>query len=231
MKFFADSADVKEIAQLAQAGLVDGVTTNPSLVAKSGGDFKQILAEICRLVAGPVSAEVVALKADEMCAQAETLAPIAENIVIKVPLTQDGLLACQRLRQRDIKVNVTLCFSAVQALAAARAGASYISPFIGRLDDAGIDGINLIEDIRRIYDNYSAFDTKILAASIRSVNHIRDAALAGADCITAPPKILRDALTHPLTDKGLQDFLNDWEKTGQKITGQKIAGQKVPDKK
>ena len=217
MKFFADSADVAEIKELADAGMIDGVTTNPSLIAKNGGDLKLTLKQICQAVDGPVSAEVVATEAAAMCAQADILSKIADNIVIKVPLTQDGLIACRQLRQRNFKVNVTLCFSSPQAVAAARAGATYISPFIGRLDDAGLDGMKLIDEIRQIYDNYPEFDTQILAASIRSVNHIRDAALAGAECITAPPKILRAALSHALSDKGLKDFLDDWAKTGQKI--------------
>ena len=219
MKIFADSADPAEISALVEAGLIEGITTNPSLLAKQGRDFKAILHEICAICVGPVSAEVTALKAAEMCAQAERLQAIADNIVIKLPLTQEGLIACRRLSGEQVKVNMTLCFSAVQALLAAKAGAAYISPFIGRLDDQGADGMALIEDIRQIYDNYPECETEILAASIRSVNHLRDAALAGAECATAPPAIIRRALHHVLTDKGLKDFLDDWAKTGQDIVG------------
>lgn len=218
MKIFADSTDRDEIEKLRQAGLIDGITTNPSLIAKSGRDMKEVLSDICQICAGlPVSAEVVATEWQAMLKQAEVLCAIADNIVIKLPLTLDGLRACQKLSADNIQTNVTLCFSAPQALMAARAGATYISPFIGRLDDAGLDGMNLIEEIRQIYDNYPEFDTQILAASIRSINHIRDAALAGADCATIPPALIFNSLKHILTDKGLADFLSDWNKTGQKI--------------
>ncbi len=216
MKFFVDTADVKEIRELAESGLIDGVTTNPSLVAKAGGDFKKILKEICAVVEGPVSAEVAATDLAGMLDEGRRLAKIADNIVIKVPLTWDGLKACRTLTMEGSGVNVTLCFNAVQALLAAKAGATYISPFIGRLDDIGLDGMELIREIRSIYDNY-AYDTQILAASIRSSNHVKDAALAGADVATVPPQVIRDLVKHPLTDKGLATFLADWSKTGQKI--------------
>ncbi|MFO1172289.1 MAG: fructose-6-phosphate aldolase [Hyphomicrobiaceae bacterium] len=216
MKFFVDTADVKDIRDLAESGLIDGVTTNPSLVAKAGGDFKAIIKEICALVDGPVSAEVIATSAQEMIEQGKTLAKIADNVAVKVPLTMDGLKACRALTQAGTMVNVTLCFNANQALLAAKAGATFISPFIGRLDDIGLDGMELIQEIRTIYDNY-AFDTEILAASIRSVNHVKQAALAGADVATVPPQVIRDLVKHPLTDKGLAAFLADWGKTGQKI--------------
>lgn len=218
MKIFADSTDIQEILRLKEAGLIDGITTNPSLIAKNGGKLLEVLKEICSLCEGlPVSAEVVAEDFQTMCAEAEILRKIADNIVIKLPLTKNGLQACQKLSADNVKTNITLCFSATQALMAARAGATYISPFIGRLDDAGLDGMNLIDEIRTIYDNYPAFNTQILAASIRSVNHFRDAALAGADCATIPPALIFASLKHVLTDKGLADFLSDWQKTGQKI--------------
>ncbi len=216
MKIFADSTDLAEIKQLQTAGLIEGITTNPSLIAKSGREMKAVLADICAICAGPVSAEVVATEHRAMCAQAAILQAIAPNIVIKLPLTQDGLTACRTLSADGIKTNITLCFSAVQALWAAKAGATYISPFIGRLDDAALDGMRLIEEIRQVYDNYG-FATEILAASIRSVNHLRDAALMGADCATVPPSIISASLKHVLTDKGLADFLADWDKTGQTI--------------
>jgi transaldolase len=216
MKFFADTADVKEIRDLAATGLLDGITTNPSLVAKSGRDFKEVIAEICSIVEGPVSAEVTALDADTMVEEGRRLAKIADNVAVKVPLTIDGLKACRTLRQGGTMVNVTLCFSANQALLAAKAGASFISPFIGRLDDIHLDGMELIREIRQIYDNYD-FDTEILAASIRSPNHVKEAALIGADVITAPPAVLRSLAKHPLTDKGIESFLADWKKTGQTI--------------
>jgi transaldolase len=216
MKFFVDTADVKEIRELAETGLLDGVTTNPSLVAKSGGDFKTTIKEICQIVEGPVSAEVTATEAGKMVEEGRTLAKIADNVAVKVPLTWDGLKACRTLTQSGIAVNVTLCFNANQALLAAKAGATFISPFLGRLDDIGLDGMELVREIRAIYDNY-AFDTEILAASIRSVNHVKEAALAGADVATVPPQVIRDLVKHPLTDKGLQAFLADWGKTGQKI--------------
>lgn len=218
MKIFADSTNIEEISQLMEMGLIDGITTNPSLIAKNGGKLSEILKEICSLCADlPVSAEVIAKDFKTMCDEADILKKIADNIVIKLPLTKDGLRACQKLSADNVKTNITLCFSATQALMAARAGATYISPFVGRLDDAGLDGMNLIDEIRAIYDNYSDFNTQILAASVRSVNHIRDAALAGADCVTIPPALILASIKHVLTDKGLADFLNDWQKTGQKI--------------
>ncbi len=216
MKFFVDSADVEAIAELNDLGMVDGVTTNPSLILKSGRDIIEVTKEICAIVKGPVSAEVVALEAGEMIAEGRRLAEIAENIAIKVPLTWDGLRACKVLTGEGRMVNVTLCFSANQALLAAKAGATFISPFIGRLDDINLDGMELIADIRTIYDNYG-FETEILAASVRSVNHVSEAALIGADIVTAPPAVIRKMAEHPLTEKGLQGFLRDWEKTGQKI--------------
>ncbi len=216
MKFFADTAEIADIAELNDLGMVDGVTTNPSLILKSGRDILEVTKEICALIDGPVSAEVVALEADAMIAEGRTLAQIADNIAIKVPLTWDGLKACKVLSGEGRMVNVTLCFSVNQALLAAKAGATFISPFIGRLDDINLDGIELIEDIRIVYDNYG-FSTEILAASIRSVNHIADAARIGADVITAPPAVIRAMANHPLTDKGLAAFMADWAKTGQKI--------------
>jgi transaldolase len=216
MKFFVDTAEVDAIAELNDIGMVDGVTTNPSLILKSGRDIMEVTKEICALVDGPVSAEVVALEADAMIAEGRKLAEIAENICIKVPLTWDGLKACKVLSDEGRKLNVTLCFSANQALLAAKAGATYISPFIGRLDDINADGMDLIVDIRQIYDNYG-FDTQILAASIRSVNHMKDAALIGADVATAPPNVIKAMANHVLTDKGLDGFMKDWAKTGQKI--------------
>jgi transaldolase len=216
MKFFVDSADVAAIAELAELGMVDGVTTNPSLILKSGRDILEVTKEICGIVSGPVSAEVVALKADDMIAEGRKLAAIAPNIAVKVPLTWDGLKTCKVLSDDGFMVNVTLCFSANQALIAAKAGATFISPFIGRLDDINLDGLDLIRDIREIYDNYS-FKTQILAASIRTANHVTQCALIGADVMTAPPAVIKGLVTHVLTDKGLEQFLKDWEKTGQKI--------------
>ncbi|MBO6601990.1 MULTISPECIES: fructose-6-phosphate aldolase [Rhodobacterales] len=216
MKFFVDTADIDAIAELNDLGMVDGVTTNPSLILKSGRDILEVTKEICDLVDGPVSAEVVALEADEMIAEGRKLAEIAENITVKVPLTWAGLKACKVLSGEGRMVNVTLCFSANQALLAAKAGATFISPFIGRLDDLNLDGMDLIADIRTIYDNYG-YETEILAASIRSVNHMKDAALIGADVATAPPGVIKSMASHVLTDKGLEAFLKDWEKTGQKI--------------
>ena len=201
---------------ISEIGLLDGVTTNPSLIAKSGRDFKEVVAEICQLVKGPVSAEVIALDCPGMLAQAKDLTAIADNIAIKVPLTWEGLKACRALADDGTMVNVTLCFNANQALLAAKAGAAFISPFIGRLDDMGIDGMELIEEIREIYDNYQ-FDTEILAASIRSANHVKFSAMAGADVATVPPNVLKGLVKHPLTDKGLEGFLADWKKTGQKL--------------
>jgi transaldolase len=216
MKFFVDTADVQAIAELNDLGMVDGVTTNPSLILKSGRDIVEVTREICALVSGPVSAEVVALKAGEMIAEGRRLADIAPNIVVKVPLTWDGLKTCKVLSADGLKVNVTLCFSANQALIAAKAGATYISPFIGRLDDINLDGLDLISDIRTIYDNYD-YRTEILAASIRSANHVSQCALIGADVVTAPPAVIKALANHPLTDRGLEQFMADWAKTGQKI--------------
>lgn len=216
MKFFVDSADLEQIAYLNDIGLVDGVTTNPSIIAKSGRDFKEVIKEICKMVEGPVSAEVVSTRRDAMLDEAKILRKLAENVCIKLPLTMDGLAACSQLSREGTQTNVTLCFSANQALLAAKCGASFISPFIGRLDDISLDGLELIEDIRTIYDNYG-FETEILAASIRSVGHIKDCALIGADVITAPPNVISKLADHPLTDKGLAAFLADWEKSGQAI--------------
>lgn len=216
MHIFIDTADVAELAALAQTGLVDGVTTNPSLIAKAGKPILPTLREICALVPGPVSGEVVATEAPAMLAEAEIFSALAPNIVIKLPLTVEGLKACKALSDRGVKTNVTLCFSAVQALLAAKAGATFISPFIGRLDDNGADGMALIGEIRTIYDTYG-YDTQILAASIRTTGHVRDAALAGADCTTIPPSIFKALYKHILTDAGLDAFLKDWAATGQSI--------------
>ncbi len=216
MKFFVDTADVKDIRELSDIGLLDGVTTNPTLIAKSGRAFKEVIAEICGLVEGPVSAEVTALDAEGMIREGRDLRQIAKNVAVKVPLTLAGLKACKTLTSEGTMVNVTLCFSANQALLAAKAGASFISPFIGRLDDINLDGMELISEIRQIYDNY-AFDTEILAASIRTANHVKQAALIGADVATCPPAVLKSLANHPLTDKGIEMFLTDWKKTGQSI--------------
>ncbi|RWL91951.1 MAG: fructose-6-phosphate aldolase [Mesorhizobium sp.] len=217
MKFFVDTADIKEIKELHDLGLLDGVTTNPSLILKSGGKIAEVTKQICDIVEGPVSAEVVATEFKQMMAEAEVLAKIAPNVCIKVPLTLDGLKACKTIRtEMKRMVNVTLCFSANQALLAAKAGASFISPFVGRIDDTGSDGMELISEIRTIYDNYD-FKTEILTASVRTVNHVKQAALIGADVVTAPPATLKALVNHPLTDKGLAAFLTDWAKTGQKI--------------
>ena len=216
MKFFVDTADVEAIAALNDLGFVDGVTTNPSLIMKSGRDILEVTKEICDMIEGPVSAEVIALEYDEMIKEGRKLAEIAGNIAVKVPLTWDGLKTCKTLSSEGTMVNVTLCFSANQALLAAKAGATFISPFIGRLDDINIDGLELIEDIRTIYDNFN-FQTEILAASIRNANHISDCAKIGADVVTAPPNVLQNLAKHPLTDKGLDAFMKDWAKTGQKI--------------
>ncbi len=216
MKFFVDTADVDAIAELNELGFADGVTTNPSLILKSGRDILEVTKEICAMIDGPVSAEVVALKADDMIAEGRKLAKIADNIAVKVPLTWDGLKACKVLSGEGKMVNVTLCFSASQALLAAKAGATFVSPFIGRLDDINIDGLDLIEEIRTIYDNY-AFKTEVLAASIRSVNHVSECAKIGSDVVTAPPEVLKKLAQHALTDKGLAAFMKDWEKTGQNI--------------
>jgi transaldolase len=216
MKFFADTAEVKDIKELNDLGLLDGITTNPSLIAKSGRQIKEVIKEICDIVPGPVSAEVASTNFDGMMAEAAVLRRIADNVVIKVPLTLDGLKACKRLSGEGTKVNVTLCFSANQALLAAKAGATYISPFIGRLDDIDLEGMDLIRDIRTIYDNY-AFTTEILAASIRSPNHVTQAALAGADVATIPPAVIKKLADHPLTKAGLEAFVKDWAGTGQSI--------------
>lgn len=216
MKFFVDTAVVADIKELNDYGLLDGVTTNPSLIAKSGRDFKEVIAEICAIVDGPVSAEVAALNFDGMVAEGEHLAKIAPNVVIKLPLTLDGLKACRHFSANGIKTNVTLCFSANQALLAAKAGATYISPFVGRLDDINIDGMDLIREIRQIYDNYN-FATEVLAASIRTANHVKEAALAGADVATVPPAVIKSLAFHVLTDKGLDQFAKDWAATGQSI--------------
>lgn len=216
MKFFVDSADLDQITELNDIGLVDGVTTNPSIIAKSGRDFKQVISEICNIVEGPVSAEVTAIEAQAMIDEGRELRKVAKNVCVKLPLTMDGLKACSILSREGVPTNVTLCFSPNQALLAAKCGASFISPFIGRLDDITLDGLELIEDIRTIYDNYG-FETEILAASIRSVNHVKDCALVGADVMTAPPKVIKQLANHPLTDKGLAAFLDDWKTTGQSI--------------
>jgi transaldolase len=216
MKFFIDTADLAEIRSLASSGLLDGVTTNPSLVAKSGKDFKEVIKDICAIVPGPVSAEVAGTEYDQIMAEANVLRKIADNVCIKVPLTPDGLRACSHLRRDGTMVNVTLCFSAAQALLAAKSGASFISPFVGRVDDIGWDGMGLIGDIVQIYDNYD-FQTEVLVASVRSPLHVIEAAKAGAHVATLPPAVLRSLFNHPLTDKGLATFLADWAKTGQSI--------------
>ncbi|MBU1835595.1 MAG: fructose-6-phosphate aldolase [Alphaproteobacteria bacterium] len=216
MKFFVDTADIDAIKELHALGMVDGVTTNPSLIAKSGRDILEVTKEICDIVSGPVSAEVVALDAETMLAEGRKLAKIAPNIAVKVPLTWAGLQTCKTLSDEDTMVNVTLCFSANQALLAAKAGATFISPFVGRLDDINIDGMELIGDIRTIYDNYG-FDTQILVASIRTANHMKDAALIGADVATAPPAVIKGMASHILTDKGLDGFMADVKKAGIKI--------------
>lgn len=216
MKFFVDTADTAAIKELNDTGLLDGVTTNPSLIAKSGRDFKEVIAEICGITPGPVSAEVASLEFDGMVAEGEHLAKIASNVVIKLPLTLNGLKATKYFKDKGIQTNVTLCFAANQALLAAKAGATYISPFIGRLDDINLDGIELIENIRIIYDNYG-FDTQILAASIRTPNHVTQVALAGADVATIPPDVIKKLANHPLTNAGIEGFVKDWAGTGQSI--------------
>ncbi len=216
MKFFADTADVSELRELKDLGLLDGVTTNPSLIAKSGRKFTEVIAEICSFVEGPVSAEVAALDFDGMMKEANVLRKIAKNVTVKVPLTLEGLKACRVLSGEGTMVNVTLCFSPNQALLAAKAGATFISPFVGRLDDIHQDGMELIAEIRQIYDNYD-YDTNILVASVRTANHIKEAALIGADYATAPAAVLKSLVKHPLTDKGIEQFLADWKKTGQTI--------------
>ena len=216
MKFFVDTAETDAIRELHELGMVDGVTTNPSLIHKSGRDIKEVIAEIAEMVEGPVSAETVATDYETMVKEGHEVAKLGSNIAIKVPLTWDGLRACKHLSDEGHMVNVTLCFSANQALLAAKAGATFISPFIGRLDDLNLDGMELIADIRDIYDNYG-FETQILAASIRSVNHMSEAAKIGADVATAPPGVIKKMAEHALTDKGLAAFLDDWAKTGQSI--------------
>ena len=216
MKFFVDSADIKQIEDLMPTGLVDGVTTNPSLIAKNGDDMSKTIKDICALVPGPVSAEVTATDSDKMLEEGQYLASLAKNVTIKVPLTINGLKTCKALRAQGTQVNVTLCFSAAQALLAAKAGASFISPFVGRLDDIGEKGMDLIEDIVVIYENYG-FETEVLVASVRSKQHVIDAAIIGAHVTTLPPKVIYELYEHPLTDKGLKAFLDDWGKTGQSI--------------
>ena len=217
MKFFVDTADVDAIRDLADTGLVDGVTTNPSLIAKSGRDFVEVVKEICEIVDGPISAEVTATAYDEMVAEGRKLAKIHENITVKLPLTRDGLKTCKSLSEEGTMINVTLCFSANQALLAAKAGATFISPFVGRLDDIAMDGMQLISDIVEVYDNYPALSTEVLVASVRSPMHVLEAARMGADVCTLPPDVLLALFNHPLTDKGLEAFLADWQKTGQSI--------------
>jgi transaldolase len=216
MQIFADTADTKLLAELNETGLIDGVTTNPTIIAKSGRNMFEVIKEICELIDGPISAEVAALEAPAMIAEGEKLAAIASNVVIKLPLTIEGLKATKVLSGQGLMTNVTLCFSLSQALLAAKAGATFVSPFIGRLDDLGADGMGLIHDIRTLYDNYD-FDTEILAASVRTPTHVAQAALAGADCATLPPQVFLDMFKHQLTDKGLETFLADWAKTGQSI--------------
>ena len=216
MKFFVDTADIADIKEMADTGLLDGVTTNPSLIAKSGRDFMEVTKEICGLTDGPVSAEVVALDHETMMKEAETLRKIADNVCIKVPLTIDGLKTCKKLTSDGTMVNVTLCFSANQALLAAKAGATFVSPFVGRHDDNGFDGMELIADIAQIYSNYG-FDTEILVASIRNPVHVLQSARIGADVATMPPAVIKGLFKHVLTDKGLEGFIKDWEKTGQSI--------------
>ena len=216
MKFFVDTADTTDIRELAETGLLDGVTTNPSLIHKSGRAFLEVVKEICGIVDGPVSAEVVALDHETMMKEAEILRKIADNVAVKVPLTIDGLKTCKKLTDDGTMVNVTLCFSANQALLAAKAGATFISPFVGRHDDVGLDGMGLISDIRLIYDNYD-FATEILVASVRHPIHVLESAKIGADVMTAPPAVIRQLFKHPLTDKGIEGFMADWAKTGQTI--------------
>ena len=216
MQLFLDTTDIDVLRRAAATGLVDGVTTNPTLIAKSGRNMIEVIAEICDAVEGPVSAEAVADDAETLYAEGKRLAKIADNVVIKLPLTREGLIACARFTAEGINTNVTLCFSAAQALLAAKAGATFVSPFIGRIDDTGESGMDLIAEIRAIYDNYS-FDTEILAASIRNVDHVRHAAIIGAGCATLPPAVFDDLFKHPLTENGLQQFMSDWARTGQSI--------------
>ncbi len=219
MKFFVDTADVAEIRDLASTGLVDGVTTNPSIIAKSGLNFFDVIAKICDIVDGPVSAEVAATDHETMLKEGQKLAQIASNVAVKVPLTPDGLKTCKVLSDAGTQVNVTLCFSAGQAILAAKAGATFVSPFVGRLDDISRDGMGLIEEISTIYANYETFETEVLVASIRSPNHVIESAQIGADVVTVPPSVLRQLFKHPLTDSGLEAFLSDWAESGQSILG------------
>ena len=217
MKFFIDTADIEQIEMLIPTGLVDGVTTNPSLIAKQGKDMKEVISKICNIVKGPVSAEVTATNYQDMLKEGKYLASIAKNIAVKVPLTIDGLKTCRELSNNGIMVNVTLCFSSAQAILAAKSGASFISPFVGRLDDIGENGMLLIKEIKEIYKNYPSFKTQILVASVRNIQHVIDSAMIGADIATLPPKLINSLYQHSLTDKGLKAFLEDWEKTGQTI--------------
>lgn len=231
MKFFIDTADVAEIRDLAATGLVDGITTNPSLVAKTGRDFFEVLREICEIVPGPISAEVAATETDAILAEAKVLTAVADNIVIKVPLTPDGLKACRALADQGTKVNVTLCFSASQAILAAKAGAAYISPFVGRLDDISSDGLDLISDIVQIYESYPDFETEVLVASVRHPIHVVESAKLGAHVATLPPAVLRAMFKHPLTDRGLEAFLADWAKTGQSIVTDADASEPTGERR
>ncbi len=217
MKFFVDTADINEIKELASTGLLDGVTTNPSLILKSGKDFIPLIEEICAVVDGPVSAEVASTDYETMWKEADKLRQIADHVAVKVPLTPDGLKVCKRLSDEGTMVNVTLCFSAAQAILAAKAGAAFISPFVGRLDDVGADGLTLIQDIVGIYDNYPDFQTEVLVASVRNPMHIVESAKIGADVVTCPANVIKQLYNHPLTDKGLAAFVEDWKKTGQSI--------------
>lgn len=217
MKFFVDTADIAEIRELADTGLLDGVTTNPSLIKKSGRDFKETIKEICSITSGPVSAEVVAMDYEGMVRQGEDLAKIAKNVTIKVPLTLPGLKACKYFTQNGVMVNVTLCFSAAQALLAAKAGATFVSPFVGRLDDVGTDGLTLIHDIVTIYNQYPEFETQVLVASVRNPMHIVESAKMGAHVMTAPTSVIKALVNHPLTDRGLEQFMKDWAATGQSL--------------
>lgn len=217
MKFFVDTGDIDEIKSLAATGMVDGVTTNPSLIAKSGREFLPLIKEICDIVDGPVSAEVAATDYETMRKEAEVLRKIADHVAVKVPLTEDGLRVCKELSDDGTMVNVTLCFSALQALLAAKAGAAFISPFVGRLDDIGSNGLDLIADILRIYENYPQFDTEVLVASVRNPIHILESAKMGAHVMTSPPSVIRQLYKHPLTASGLATFVDDWKKTGQSI--------------
>lgn len=217
MKFFVDTADINEIKDMADSGLIDGVTTNPSLILKSGKDFLPLIKEICGVISGPVSAEVASTDYDTMWKEADKLRSIADNVVVKVPLTPAGLKVCKRLSDEGTMVNVTLCFSAAQAILAAKAGAAFVSPFVGRLDDIGQDGLSLIQDIVGIYDNYQDFETEVLVASVRNPMHIVEAAKIGADVVTCPSSVIKQLYSHPLTDKGLAAFVADWAKTGQSI--------------